>query len=92
MPEGKRKNETWQSYAERLIEEGQAEGKFDNIEGFGKPIPGIDDHHADDMWRVRKKLKEENLPFLPPKSRVNRSCFFVYVPFSNSAINLDFTH
>ena len=33
----------WLSLAEHRIREAQAAGEFDNLPGFGKPIPGIDD-------------------------------------------------
>ena len=33
----------WDSLAEQRIREAQASGEFDNLPGFGKPIPGIDE-------------------------------------------------
>jgi hypothetical protein len=53
------------SLAEARIQSAQAEGQFDNLPGFGKPIPGIDEPH-DELWWVKDKLKREQLSNLPP--------------------------
>jgi len=55
----------WDSLAEDRIREAQASGEFDNLPGFGKPIPGIDDPY-DELWWVKDKLKREGLSSLPP--------------------------
>lgn len=55
----------WESYAEEQIRAAQEEGLFDNLPGFGLPIPGIDEPH-DENWWVREKLKREKLCALPP--------------------------
>lgn len=55
----------WDSYAEEQIRSAQEEGLFDNLPGFGQPIPGIDEPH-DELWWVREKLKRERLNALPP--------------------------
>jgi hypothetical protein len=55
----------WDSYAEEQIRAAQEEGLFDNLPGFGHPIPGIDEPH-DELWWVREKLKREKLSALPP--------------------------
>jgi DnaJ-like protein len=59
------KRPDWDSYAEELIRTAQEEGLFDNLPGFGQPIPGIDEPH-DELWWVREKLKREKLNALPP--------------------------
>jgi len=56
---------TWDRLAEERIQAAQAEGQFDHLPGFGKPIPGIDEPH-DDLWWVKDKLKREQLSSLPP--------------------------
>lgn len=55
----------WDSLAEDRIREAQASGEFDNLPGFGKPIPGIDEPY-DELWWVKDKLKREGLSNLPP--------------------------
>jgi hypothetical protein len=56
---------TWDRLAEERIQAAQAEGQFDHLPGFGKPIPGIDEPH-DELWWVKDKLKREQLSSLPP--------------------------
>ncbi|MCA9178570.1 MAG: DUF1992 domain-containing protein [Planctomycetales bacterium] len=34
--------ESWESYAERLIQKAQQDGAFDNLPGFGQPSSLID--------------------------------------------------
>jgi len=60
-----RKLRSWDSLAEQRIQSALAAGQFDNLPGFGKPIPGIDEPH-DDLWWVKDKLKREQLSSLPP--------------------------
>lgn len=55
----------WRSLAEQRIAEAQAAGEFDNLPGFGRPIPGIDEPH-DELWWVKQKLEREKLSVLPP--------------------------
>src|SRR5262245_23179228 len=64
-PEKRQRKLSWNSLAEERIAAAQAEGQFDNLPGFGKPIPGIDEPH-DDLWWVKDKLKREQLSSLPP--------------------------
>jgi len=56
---------SWRLLAEERIQAAQAEGQFDNLPGFGKPIPGIDEPH-DELWWVKEKLKREQISSLPP--------------------------
>jgi hypothetical protein len=56
---------SWESYAEFRIRQAQEQGKFDQLPGFGKPIPGIDDPLDDDWW-LKRKLKDENLSIVHP--------------------------
>jgi hypothetical protein len=53
------------SLAEQRIRAALAAGEFDNLPGFGQPIPGIDEPH-DELWWVKEKLKREQLSALPP--------------------------
>jgi hypothetical protein len=64
-PEKHKRRVTWDSLAEERIAAAQAEGQFDDLPGFGKPIPGIDEPH-DELWWVKDKLKREQLSSLPP--------------------------
>lgn len=69
-------NESWEAFAERLILQAQADGRFDNLAGFGQPIPGIDDP-PDENWWLKQKLRDEQLNALPPilQARLDRAKF-----------------
>lgn len=54
----------WESWIERQIREAQERGEFDGLRGSGEPIADLDRPH-DDLWWVRRKLKEERLSHLP---------------------------
>ena len=72
----KRPNETWEDLAERRIREAHEAGEFNNLPGFGLPIPGIDDVLEDDWW-LKAKLRREELTVLPPimEARLAREKF-----------------
>src|SRR5262249_17915721 len=59
-----------------LIQQAKAEGAFDDLEGKGKPIPGIDAPYDPDWW-VKKLLEREKLSVLPPaleiRAKVDRT-------------------
>lgn len=55
----------WQSWVERQLEEGRREGMLDNLQGSGKPIPGLDESRDDDWW-VKEKLRREGVSWVPP--------------------------
>jgi hypothetical protein len=56
---------SWESWAERQIEEGRRAGLFDGLDGEGKPIDGLDGPH-DEEWWVKAKLRREEIDYLPP--------------------------
>lgn len=64
-PEKPKRPLSWNLLAEERIQAALADGQFENLSGFGKPIPGIDEPH-DDLWWVKDKLKREQLSFSPP--------------------------
>ena len=48
------------------IQEAIEEGKFDNLPGTGKPIPGLDAPHDPDWWLKRLIEREHITGVLPP--------------------------
>jgi hypothetical protein len=56
---------SFESWVERRIREAADRGEFDNLPGAGKPIPDLDQPY-DELWWVKRKLREENLSYLPP--------------------------
>lgn len=68
-PKPKPKHQSWESVAEERIRSAYDAGEFAQLAGFGKPLPGIDDP-LDDLWWVRKKLKEEELSVSAPGTEI----------------------
>lgn len=66
----------WDVIVEERIRAAQTEGRFDNLPGYGKPIPGID--RTDPNWWIKQKLKTEGLSVLPSplKAKLARERFF----------------
>lgn len=71
MTERKPAGASWESWIDRQIREAQERGDFDNLAGAGKPLPDLD-APRDELWWVRKKLKEENLSYVPPALQVRK--------------------
>jgi Domain of unknown function (DUF1992) len=65
MTNPKPSTEKFESLAERRIRAAQAEGQFDALPGFGKPIPDLDGPD-DENWWIKNKLRREGLVLLPP--------------------------
>lgn len=65
MPERKPPDVTWETWIERQIREAMERGEFDNLPGYGKPIPGLDGPD-DELWWIRDKLRREQVSHLPP--------------------------
>jgi hypothetical protein len=55
----------FESWVERRTREAMERGEFDNLPGAGKPIPDLDQPY-DELWWVKRKLREEKLSYLPP--------------------------
>lgn len=49
--------------AENRILHAMEEGEFDNLPGFGKPIPDIDEPY-DPMWWAKQWIRRENLRYV----------------------------
>ncbi len=69
MTEHKPPGKSWDSWIEELIRQARAEGAFEDLEGKGKPIPGLDAPYDPDWW-VKKLLQREKVSFLPPALEV----------------------
>jgi hypothetical protein len=67
---------TWESWTEELIREAQDEGQFADLEGKGRPIPGLLEPY-DPLWWVKKLMEREKLSVLPAaleiRARVDRT-------------------
>lgn len=56
---------SWESWIERKIRESIEAGEFDNLPGSGEPIAELARPY-DELWWLRKKLREEQLSIDPP--------------------------
>jgi hypothetical protein len=56
---------SWETWIERKIRESMEQGEFDNLPGSGEPIPELARPY-DELWWLRKKLREEQLSIDPP--------------------------
>jgi hypothetical protein len=57
-------NQNWESFVEQQIREAQQNGAFDNLPGFGGPMPDLGDP-SDDLWWLKRKMRRENLSLMP---------------------------
>lgn len=65
VPDRKPAGMDWGSFVEARIREAQDSGAFENLPGFGKPIPGLGGMDDEDWW-LKEKAKRENINLLPP--------------------------
>lgn len=50
--------------AENMLRAAIDDGKFENLPGFGKPLPLLDEPY-DLHWWIRRKLRREEIPINP---------------------------
>jgi hypothetical protein len=62
---------SWESFVDRQIREAQERGEFDELPGRGEPIADLS-RHRDDLWWVRRKLKDEGLSYVPPSLQLKK--------------------
>jgi len=70
-PERKPEKMRWETWVERKIRESIERGEFDNLPGAGRPLPDLDRPY-DELWWLRKKLREEQLSVEPPLLELRR--------------------
>jgi DnaJ-like protein len=63
--------ESWESFAERQIREAQEAGEFDSLDGSGRPLQDLDEPY-DEFWWVKRKLRREQLSFVPDAIAIRR--------------------
>jgi hypothetical protein len=61
----------WESWVDRQIREAQERGEFDDLPGAGKPLPDLD-RPRDELWWIRKKLRDEKISLLPPALQIRK--------------------
>lgn len=71
QPRQKSPGVSWESFVERQILDAYAAGEFDNLPGFGKPMPELDEPD-DALWWLKNLVKRERLSLLPPSLEILR--------------------
>ena len=71
MTEQKPPKVRWETWVERKIRESMERGEFDNLPGQGEPLPDLAQPY-DELWWLRKKLREEKLSIDPPALTLRR--------------------
>jgi hypothetical protein len=61
----------FESWIDQQIREATERGEFNGLPGAGKPIPDLDEPY-DDTWWIKKKLRRENLSYLPPAAALRK--------------------
>ena len=56
---------SWESFVEQRIQAAQEAGEFDNLPGFGEPLPDFGDP-TDELWWLKQKVRREELNLIPP--------------------------
>lgn len=72
MTEQKPSGVRWETWVERKIREAMDRGEFDNLAGSGQPLPELSRPY-DELWWLRKKLREEKLSIEPPALELRRA-------------------
>ena len=89
MTERKRAGESWESLIERQIREARAEGRFDQIEGAGRPLADAEAPY-DPNWWTKRLIERERVSELPPalaiRSRVERELDGLFALESEEAV------
>ena len=62
---------SFESWIDVQIKQAYARGEFDNLEGQGKPIANLHEHH-DENWWIRGFMEREGVEFLPESLQLRR--------------------
>jgi Domain of unknown function (DUF1992) len=65
MTRRKPQDVSFESWIDRQIRQAHERGEFDDLPGSGAPLADLDKPH-DEMWWVKRKLRSEDVSYLPP--------------------------
>jgi len=65
MTERKPPGRSWEWWLEEQVRQAREDGAFDNLEGAGKPLAGLDKGYDPDWW-VKNLIQREKVSALPP--------------------------
>ncbi|WP_020501998.1 DUF1992 domain-containing protein [Sciscionella marina] len=64
MTEKKPRDMPFESWVDKQVREASERGQFDDLPGYGKPLPGAGERY-DELWWVKDKIRRENITHLP---------------------------
>ncbi|WP_031465812.1 DUF1992 domain-containing protein [Sciscionella sediminilitoris] len=64
MTEKKPRDMPFESWVDKQVREASERGEFDDLPGYGKPLPGAGERY-DELWWVKDKIRRENITHLP---------------------------
>jgi hypothetical protein len=67
---------TFESWIDRQIRKAGERGAFDDLPGSGAPLQDLDKPY-DEMWWVKRKLRDEQLSYLPPSLALRKEAYEV---------------
>jgi Domain of unknown function (DUF1992) len=65
MTEQKPPGMAWDAWIEQQIREADEQAAFENLPGFGRPLPGLEAGYDPDWW-VKQFVQREGVSVLPP--------------------------
>jgi DnaJ homologue, subfamily C, member 28, conserved domain len=65
VPQPQRPGPRFEPWLDRQIRQARERGEFDDLPGAGQPLSDLGKPY-DEMWWVKRKLRDENLSYLPP--------------------------
>jgi hypothetical protein len=72
MTQRKPSDLSFESWIEQQIREAQADGRFENLPGHGRPLANL--READDpLWWAKQLVRREGLDVLPPALEIERT-------------------
>jgi hypothetical protein len=69
---------SFESWIDRQIRQATERGEFDELPGAGAPLADLDKPY-DEMWWVKRKLRDEQLSYLPPSLALRKEAQEVLV-------------
>jgi hypothetical protein len=66
MTERKPPGVPFESWVDKQIRDAEAHGDFEQLPGFGEPLPPEVEAPYDELWWIRRKMAREGLAVLPP--------------------------
>jgi len=63
--------EQQQTWVDLQVRQAMERGDFDDLPGFGKPIPDLGGHHDPDWW-IKKLVEREKVAVLPPSVQLRK--------------------